>query len=107
MDTRPPEFEPGLSPTGHRGTILETVGSTKALLNLSPEGRFMTITAQTRELANKASRSRDAFQFILRKLNEINDEVHQLLHTPDPKIVMEMHATRPGRKKIRRSQSHA
>ena len=64
------------------------------------------LVAQTRSLISVASRSKQAFIHLSERLSELEAEL-QNQNRPEPTEIVDAHATRPGRKRMRRTPSHA
>lgn len=84
----------------------EPVTSSNAHTELSPQGRYTLLLAQSRSVIAVASRTHEAFIRLTERLTEIEAELHNETN-PDPTKVIEQHASRPGRKPKRRTPSRA
>lgn len=88
------------------GTAFESVPTSNSETDLSPQGRYMMLVAQTRSLIAIASRSKQAFVRLSERLSELEAELQDENHL-NPTEIVDAHATRPGRKRMRRTPSHA
>lgn len=91
---------------GVPGLTFERINPENRDTDLSPQGRYMMLVAQTRSLIAIASRTKQAFVRLSERLSELEAELENE-NRQEPSEIVDAHATRPGRKRLRRTPSHA